>query len=149
MSDGLTSLDVKLEWREHPNAPRLTSDAVRLWSGEVILRSGQGRASPFYADEAAAEAWVLATALACDPADVFEGQIVPYACVRQFAAGVLDAYETAVRALLRRYDVSPLRPWGAPIPVTLPGAQQVAGASISASPGGCQAASAYTIWRQG
>ena len=107
-----------LEWRERPGDAVAEVAAVRLWSGEVILQNG-GLAGPFFVHQMAAAAWAFSTAIEQDPKTVVECQVVPYACIREFAPGLLVGGDDEARRL-NRFDVSPLRPWGAPIPVELP-----------------------------
>ncbi len=108
-----------MTWRERPGDPREEGPTVRLWSGEVVLRTGQGLAGPFFIHRMAATAWAFSNALGQAEEDIFECQAVPYVCVRRFAAGLLLGGEKEARRL-NRFDVSPLRPWGSPIPVGLP-----------------------------
>ena len=108
-----------LEWRERPSDAVAQAPAVRLWSGEVILRNGQGMAGPFFVHQMAAAAWAFSTAIAQEPKTVLECQVVPYACIRQFAPRFLAGGDDEARRL-NRFDISPLRPWGAPTPVDLP-----------------------------
>ena len=108
-----------LEWRERLGDSVEVAPAVRLWSGEVILRNGQGMTGPFFVHHMAAAAWAFSTAIEQDLKTVFQCQVVPYACIRQFAPGLLECGHDEARRL-NRFDVSPLRPWGAPIPVDLP-----------------------------
>ena len=107
-----------LSWRERSGDPIGDGPAVRLWAGEVLLRSGLGLAGPFFIHQLAATAWAVSTALGQAEDDVFESQVTPYACVRQFAAGLLRGGDKAARRL-SRFDVSPLRPWGSPMAVAL------------------------------
>ena len=108
-----------LEWRERPGDSIEEAPAVRLWSGEVILRNGQGMAGPFFVHQMAAAAWAFSTAIEQDLKTVFECQVVPYACIRRFAPGLLKGGDDEARRL-NRFDFSPLRPWDPPIPVELP-----------------------------
>ena len=108
-----------LSWRERPGDPIEEDPAVRLWAGEIILRTGQGIAGPFFIHQLAATAWVFSNALWQAEEDVFESQVVLYACIRQFAPGLLLGGDKEARRL-GRFDVSPLRPWGTPIVIDLP-----------------------------
>ena len=107
-----------LEWREQRGDAIGEAPAVRLWSGEVIFRNGQGKAGPFFVHQMAAAAWAFSTATEQEPNSVFECQIVPYACIRQFAPRLLLGGDNEARRL-NRLDVSPLRPWGGPIAIKL------------------------------
>lgn len=118
--DPPVGLDQVLDWRERAGGPIEAGESVHLWAGEVIFTSGKGLAGPFYVDQTAAAAWAFSTALGHPLEDVFECQVVPYACVREFAPGVLRGGEAEARRL-GRFDVAPLRPWGTPLPVYLPG----------------------------
>lgn len=109
----------QLNWRERPESPMRADDTVRLWSGELIFSSGRGMAGPFHVHRMAAMSWASSTALTEELRDVFECQVVPYACVRRFAPDLLRYGDSEVRRLYL-FDVAPLRPWGPPVPVSLP-----------------------------
>jgi hypothetical protein len=108
----------RLSWRDRPDSQLRVDDAVRLWSGEVIFSSGQGKSGPFYVHKMAATAWAFSNALAVSAGEVFGCQVVPYACARRFAPDVLRVGEAEARRL-SRFDVAPLWPWGPPTPVAI------------------------------
>ena len=108
-----------IEWCETADCDVVSEPGCRLWSGEVILRSGKGIAGPFYVFEQAACAWAFSTALGLPEEEVFEAQVVPYACALSRAPALLRGGEEEHRRL-RCFWVSPVRSWGTPIPVALP-----------------------------
>ena len=71
-------LPIGMTWWERPGRDPEEDRAVQLWSGEVLLRSGQGVARPFFVHQMAATAWAASTALGFQEGDVFECQVVPY-----------------------------------------------------------------------
>jgi hypothetical protein len=112
--------EIGLTWQERPDSDIGEDDAVLLWSGEVILRSGQGISGPFYVHQLAAEAWTFFTALGLPEGEVFECQLVPYRCARRFAPALLRDGEPEYERL-RRFWEAPVRAIGEPLPVVLPG----------------------------
>ncbi len=117
---GFLPLGREVEWQIDESDPPTREDSCRLWAGEVLLCSGQGLAGPFYIHEIAARAWAFSEALKQARGDVFEIQIVPYACARSFASALLQEGEVAYRGFRRRYVISPVRPSSAPTVLTLP-----------------------------
>ncbi len=117
--DTPTPLSQEVSWRERPLDELASDTAVRLLSGEVIFKSGQGVAGPFFVHEMAAAAWAFSTAIEHGEETVFECQVIPYACARQLAPRLLREGDAEARRL-SRFDVSPLRPRGPPISVPLP-----------------------------
>jgi len=107
-------------WQERADGDGDEDSAVRLWSGEVLLRSGQGVASPFYVHQMAAQAWAVSTALGLPEGEVFECQVVPYLCARRFAPALLRIGEAEYNRL-RRFWEAPVRAVEEPSPVVLPG----------------------------
>jgi hypothetical protein len=108
-----------LTWREKASDSIAEGAAVRLWAGEVVLRTGQGLAGPFFVHELAAAAWAFSTTLQQAEEHVFECQVVLYARVRQFAPGLLLGGDKEAHRL-DQFDVSPLRPWGLQRPLNFP-----------------------------
>ena len=98
----------EIEWQDTQNGEVQVDSACLLWSGEVILNSGSGRSGPFYVHEQAARAWAFSTALTTPERDIFELQVLPYACVRCFAPGLLKCGNEEFTRL-RRFWISPLR----------------------------------------
>ena len=103
----------EIEWQARQDEPPSDDAACLLWAGEVLLQSGAGLAGPFYVHQLAAKAWAISTALSRPEGEVFEAQVVPYACVRAMAPTLIREGETEYRRL-RRFPMSPIRPWGAP-----------------------------------
>ena len=110
----------EIDWQETEDHEVETERACYLWSGEVILKSGRGESGPFFVHEQAARAWALATALSMPERDVLEMQVVPYACVRRFAPGLINGGEGEFNRL-NRFWISPVRSWGRVEQFALPG----------------------------
>jgi len=113
-------LEMGLTWQERPDGGFEEDGAVQLWSGEVVLRSGQGVSGPFYVHQQAAEAWAFSAALGLPEGEVFECQVVPYRCARRFAPALLRDGEPEYERL-RRFWKAPVRAIGEPLPLMLPG----------------------------
>jgi len=111
---------IDMTWQERPDSDFEEDRAVELWTGEVLLRSGQGVAGPFYVHQMAATAWTASTALGLPEGEVFECQVVPYLCARRFAPALLRGGE-AEYDRLRRFTEAPARAIGQPLPVMLAG----------------------------
>jgi hypothetical protein len=109
----------RLVWAATADDEEHAEPACRLWAGEVILKDGSGVAGPFYVHEAAARAWAYSTALGLPRGDVFEAQVVPYACARSCAPDLIRHGDEEYHRI-NRFWASPIRPWGAPMPVPLP-----------------------------
>ncbi len=75
-----------------------------------------------HGETASARAWALSTAFTVPEADIFELQIVPYACIRKFAPALIMGGEEAY-ARLSRFWISPVRSWGQVERFALPGAE--------------------------
>ena len=118
--DPALALGREVEWQIDESDPPTREDSCRLWAGEVLLCSGQGLAGPFYIHEMAARAWAFSEALKQVREEVFEIQVVPYACARCFAPALLREGEVAYRGFCRRYAISPIQASGAPTVMTLP-----------------------------
>ena len=110
----------EIDWQETEDSEVETERACHLWSGEVILKSGRGASGPFFVHEQAARASALAMALAMPEADVFGMQVIPYACVRRFAPGLINGGEAEFNRL-NRFWISPVRSWGRVEQFALPG----------------------------
>lgn len=113
-------MPIDLTWRERQASEPEADAAVRLWSGEVLLRSGKGVAGPFYVHQMAAAAWAVSTALRRPDGDVFECHVVPYLCARPFAPALLRGGD-AEYARLRRFTEAPVRAIGELLPLALVG----------------------------
>ena len=111
--DPPTLLEGVVRWQHHPGEPPIEEQAVLVWEAEVLFKDGHGQGGAFFAQEAAAAAEAFSSALAQPARDVFECQIVPYACARQFAPLVLRQGDAEARRLTR-YELSPLQPYSAP-----------------------------------
>jgi hypothetical protein len=118
--DPALALGREVEWQIDEGDPPTREDSCRLWAGEVLLCSGQGLAGPFYIHEIAARAWAFSEALKQVRGDVFEIQVVPYACARSFAPALLREGEVANRGSRRRYVISPIKPSGIPVVLAFP-----------------------------
>jgi hypothetical protein len=70
--------------------------------------------------EEAARAWALATALSYPEENLFIMQVVPYACVRRFAPGLITSGEDEFKRL-NRFWISPIRSLGFVKRLLLPG----------------------------
>lgn len=114
------AMPIDITWQERPDCSLEEDCVVQLWAGEVLLRSGQGVAGPFYVHEMAATAWAVSTALGLPEGEVFECQLVPYLCVRRFAPDLLRGGEVEYDRL-RRFEEAPVRAIGQPLPLTLVG----------------------------
>jgi hypothetical protein len=106
--DRARRLEMGLTWQERPDGGFEDDGAVQLWSGEVVLRSGQGVSGPFYVHQQAAEAWAFSTALGLPEGEVFECQVVPYRCARRFGPALLRDGEPEYERL-RRFRKAPAR----------------------------------------
>lgn len=111
--DPPTLLEGVVRWQHHPGEPPIEEQAVLVWEAEVLFKDGHGQGGAFFAQEAAAAAEAFSSALDQPARDVFECQIVPYACARQFAPLLLRQGDAEARRLTR-YELSPLRPYSAP-----------------------------------
>ena len=118
--DPALALGREVEWQIDEGDSPAREASCRLWAGEVLLCSGQGLAGPFYIHELAARAWAFSETLKQARDDVFEVQVVPYACARSFAPALLREGEVAYRGFRRRYAISPIQASGAPMVLTLP-----------------------------
>jgi hypothetical protein len=61
----------------------------------------------------AARAWAFSTALALPAGEVFDAQVVPYACAHSCAPALMRGGEKEFRRV-NRFWASPLRPLGEP-----------------------------------
>ena len=113
-----TSLEGVLRWQHHPGEPPTEEQAVLVWEAEVLFKDGHGRGGAFFARETAAAAEAFSSALAQPDGDVFECQIVPYACARRLAPLLLREGDNEARRLTR-YAISPLQPFGPPRTIPL------------------------------
>jgi hypothetical protein len=120
--DPASPLGEELDWQEDQHGEPNWDRACNLWNGEVILKTARGLSSPFYIHRQAARAWALSTALTVPEADIFELQIVPYACIRKFAPALIMGGEQEY-ARLGRFWISPVRSWGQVERFALPGAE--------------------------
>lgn len=111
--DPPTLLEGVVRWQHHPGDPPIEEQAVLVWEAEVLFKDGHGQGGAFFAQETAAAAEAFSSALAQPGRDVFECQIVPYACARQFAPLLLRQGDAEARRLTR-YELSPLQPYSAP-----------------------------------
>ena len=111
--DPATPTGREIEWQARHDGPLSFEPGCLLWSGEILLRSGEGAAGPFYVHRLAARAWAFSTLLTRPEGEIFEAQIVPYACVCLLAPKPIREGEVEYRRL-RRLPMSPVRPWGAP-----------------------------------
>ena len=116
--DPPTLLEGVVRWQHHPGEPPIEEQAVLVWEAEVLFKDGHGQGGAFFAQEAAAAAEAFSSALAQPARDVFECQIVPYACARQFAPLLLRQGDAEARRLTR-YELSPLQPYSAPKTIPL------------------------------
>jgi hypothetical protein len=110
----------EIDWQEHEDSDLETSRACCLWSGEVTLVSGRGMSGPFYVHEEAGRASSLAMALSLPEAEIFELQVVRYACVRRFAPGLITGCEAEFNRL-KKFWISPVRSWGRVEQFSMPG----------------------------
>ena len=117
--DPAAATSFAIEWCETADSEVMSEQSCGLWCGEVLLRSGDGVAGPFYAHEEAAQAWAFSTAIGMADGDVLDVQIVPYTCARSFGPGLLRGGDAEYRRL-NRFWASPVRPWGVPTPIDLP-----------------------------
>jgi hypothetical protein len=101
----------EIEWQEKQDSEGQLDRACHLWSGEVILNSGSGTSGPFYMHEQAARSWAFSTALTLPEQNIWELQVVPYACVRRFTPDVIKAGDGEFKRLNKLW-ISPLRIWG-------------------------------------
>ncbi len=113
---------LEIEWQERQDGEVHIERACHLWSGEVILKSGRGSSSPFYVHEEAARAWALATAPSYPEEDLLIMQVMPYACVRRFAPGLITSGEDEFKRL-NRFWISPIRSLGRVEQILLPGSE--------------------------
>ncbi len=111
--DPPTLLEGVVRWQHHPGEPPIEEQAVLVWEAEVLFKDGHGQGGAFFAQEAAAAAEAFSSALDQPARDVFECQIVSYACARQFAPLLLRQGDAEARRLTR-YELSPLQPYSAP-----------------------------------
>jgi len=111
--------DWSIDWREKNSTGIVTDQAVIVWTGEVLLnREPGGMCGPFYAMQAAAEAWAFHAALGLPAADVCSAQAASYTCAAPFAARLLQEGASEFKRL-RNFWESPIRS-GRVIPVWLP-----------------------------
>jgi len=101
-----------ITWQEGQDGAPVTEPAVLLWSGEVLLNSGQGEAGPFYTLWIAAYAWAFSTALKKPTGDVCSAQVVTYLCARSAAGQLMEGGEGEFRRL-NRFWAAPVRSAGA------------------------------------
>jgi hypothetical protein len=113
------SASCEIAWSETQHSAEISEPAVVLWSGEVLLTTGQGIAGPFYVDEPAARAWAFSTALSMPSDEVFGGQVVGYLCAESKAASLLAGGDAAF-ARLNRFRTPPVRGRSV-VPFPLPG----------------------------
>lgn len=97
-----------ITWQEKQDSIPETEPAVLLWSGEMLLNSGQGEAGPFYTLRMAAHAWAFSTALKKSAADVCSAQVVTYLCAPSVTPRLLAGGEQEFRRL-NRFWISPVR----------------------------------------
>jgi len=100
-----------ITWQEGQDGAPVTEPAVLLWSGEVLLNSGQGEAGPFYTFRIAACAWAFSTALKKPAGHVCSAQVVTYLCARSVAGQLMEGGEAEFRRL-NRFWVAPARSAG-------------------------------------
>jgi hypothetical protein len=120
--DPASPLGQELDWQVSQHGEVDWDRACHLWNGEVILKTARGLSSPFYIHREAARAWALSTALTVQEPDIFELQMVPYACIRKFAPALIMSGEEEY-ARLSRFWISPVRSWGQVERFALPGAE--------------------------
>ena len=111
--DPATLTGREIEWQARHDGPPSFEAGCLLWSGEILLRSGEGAAGPFYVHKLAAKAWAFSTLFSRPEGEVFEAQVVPYACACSAAPKLMSDGEAEYRRL-RRLPISPVRPSGAP-----------------------------------
>ena len=111
--DPPTLLDGVVRWQHHPGEAPVEEQAVLVWEAEVLFKDGRGQGGAFFTQETAAAADAFSSALAQPAGDVFECQLVPYACARQFAPLLLQQGDAEARRLTH-YELSPLQPYSAP-----------------------------------
>ncbi len=97
-----------ITWQESLSSEPVREPAVYLWCGEVLLKSGQGEAGPFYALQMAAEAWAFSTALKKPAGEVFAAQVVTYLCARSVAQQLVTGGDGEFRRL-SRFWAAPVR----------------------------------------
>ena len=117
--DGPTLVHRIVRWQQHQGDMPHEEKAVLVWEAEVLFRDGHGQGCSFFAHQTAAAAEAFSSVLAQPTGQVFECQIVPYACARQFAPLLLQQGDAEARRLTR-YELSPLQPYSAPRPIPLP-----------------------------
>lgn len=103
----------EMEWQTRHDEPPSFEQACLLWTGELLLRSGEGVVGPFYIHKLAARAWAFSALFSRRDGEIFEAQVVPYACACSMAPMLIRAGEPEYRRL-RRLQISPIQPWGAP-----------------------------------
>ena len=111
--DPATPTGREIEWQVRHDEPPSFEPGCLLWSGEILQRSGEGAAGPFYVHRLAARAWAFSTLFSRPEGEVFEAQVVPYACACSVAPKLIHDGEAEYRCL-RRLPMSPVRPWGTP-----------------------------------
>jgi len=103
---GLTMADRSVEWQEREKDALVRGPAMVLWTGEVLSSCHRNISSPFYAIEAAAEAWAFGEGVR-GPEDVCAVQVVRWFCAERFARVMIEQADQYDR--LRRFWVSPIR----------------------------------------
>jgi hypothetical protein len=96
-----------ITWQESLNSEPIREPAVHLWCGEVLLKSGEGEAGPFYTLQMAAEAWAFSTALRKPAGEVCAAQVVSYLCARSVTQQLVAGDDSEFRRLSRF--------WSAPV----------------------------------
>lgn len=118
--DPAESTGHRIEWQEAANGEPAIEEACRLSSGEILFPSGRGVAGPFYVHEQAARGGAFSEALRLPGSEVFKAQVVPYACAKGFAPALLRGGDGEYRRL-NRFWAPPIRPWGQPAVIPVPG----------------------------
>ena len=116
--DAPTPVGGIVRWQQYQGDMPHDEQAVLLWEAEVLFKDGHGQAGSFFVHETAAAAEAFSSALAQPAGYVFECQIVPYACARQFAPSLLQQGDAEARRL-SRYELSPLQPYSPPRTIPL------------------------------
>ena len=111
-----------ITWQQAEDSEEVTERAVVLWSGEVLLKSGNGLAGPFYTHQSAAAAWAFSTGLSMPRAEVFGAQLVRWLCAKSKQDLLLAGGDREFRRLNRLW-MAPIRT-AAVFPIALPGGAQ-------------------------
>ena len=117
--DGPEGAGRGITWQQTENSEFLTESAVVLWSGEVLLKTGNGLAERFYTHQSAAAAWAFSTALGMASAEVFGAQLVRWLCAESKADLLLAGADDEFQRLNRSW-IAPIRT-AAIFPIALPG----------------------------